>query len=127
VAREIAGEALRAVGLLPRANSPAAGLSAPEQRRLSLARALAARPALVLVEEPLRGLEPAEGDDLLALVRDLRRDGLTLLVGASDPRAALRVADRVVVLSAGEKICEGTPAQVAEDRAVAAAFLGEGA
>ena len=125
VAREIAGEALRTVGLGPRAGPPAAALSPVEQRQLALARALAARPELVLLEEPLRGLDPEGAGALVELLRDLRRAGLSFLVAASDPRAALRAADRVVVLGAGEKIGEGTPRQVAEDRAVVAAFLGE--
>ena len=127
VARELAADPLRVVGLLARAAHPVAILSPVEQRRLALARALAARPELVLVEEPLRGLEPEGCAAVSELLQDLRRTGLTLLVAASDPRAALRMAERVVVLSGGEKVCEGTPQQVAEDRTVAAATLGEGA
>jgi branched-chain amino acid transport system ATP-binding protein len=125
VAREIGAEALRTVGLLPRAAAAVLHLDPLERRRLSLARGLAARPELLLVEEPLRGLDPAGCAALLDLLRDLCRTGLTLVVATADPRAALRAADRVVVLRTGEKLCEGTPQQVADDRAVAAAYLGE--
>ena len=116
---------LGVVGLLPRSAEAAAGLAVGERKRLELARVLATRPQLVLLDEPMRGLDRAASDELTELVLELRRAGLTFVAVENDVRAVLRLSDRVVVLACGEKLAEGTPAQVVEDRAVIAAYLGE--
>lgn len=127
VARELAAAQLEAVGLHARAHAAVAALTPAEQRRLALARALAARPDLLLLEEPLRGLDAEAGAALLELLQALRRAGLGVLVAGAELGPVAGGCDRVVVLAAGEKIFEGTPRQLAGDRGVQAAILGEGA
>jgi branched-chain amino acid transport system ATP-binding protein len=90
-----------------------------------VARVLATRPQLVLLDEVMGGLNPTESDEVIALVLKLRKNGLTFVVIEHDMRAIMRISDRVVVLDAGEKLAEGTPAQVVGNREVVAAYLGE--
>ncbi len=124
-ARAEALEQLRVVGLLPRAAQAAGGLPIGERKRLEVARVLATRPTLVLLDEVMGGLNPTEIDEVIELVLALRAAGLTFVVIEHDMRAIMRISDRVVVLNSGEKLAEGTPAQVVDDRAVIAAYLGE--
>ncbi len=125
VARVMAEDQLRVVGLLPRAAHGAGGLPIGERKKLEMARVLATRPELVLLDEVMGGLNPTESDEVIALVLKLRKNGLTFVVIEHDMRAIMRISDRVVVLDAGEKLAEGTPAQVVGNREVVAAYLGE--
>jgi branched-chain amino acid transport system ATP-binding protein len=124
-ARAVALEQLRTVGLRPRAQAPAGGLSLADRRKLDLARALATRPELILLDDPLTGLEPDDSDEAIRLVGELRGAGIAALVLEHDMRAVMRMADRVVVLDGGEKLAEGKPAEVVRNREVVAAYLGK--
>jgi branched-chain amino acid transport system ATP-binding protein len=125
VARAEALEQLRVVRLDSRAAAPAGSLPIGERKKLELARVLATRPELLLLDEVMGGLNPAETGELVELVLGLRQAGLTLLVIEHDMKAIMRMSDRVVVLDSGEKLAEGAPAEVVGNREVVAAYLGE--
>jgi branched-chain amino acid transport system ATP-binding protein len=115
---------LALAGLEDKAHVPAARLSLLERRRLELARALATGPDLLLLDEFMAGLTPAETGEAMAVVRRIRDEGVTLMLVEHIVWALLDLSDRIVVLSAGEKIAEGAPGAVAVDPAVVDAYLG---
>lgn len=117
-------ELLRFVGIAHRAGDVSRNLSYGEQRRLEIARALATNPTLLCLDEPAAGFNPAEKADLLALIRKIRDTGVTVLLIEHDMRLVMGVTDRIVVLEFGKKIAEGTPAEVRDNPAVVAAYLG---
>jgi branched-chain amino acid transport system ATP-binding protein len=115
---------LRFVGIDKRAGEVSRNLSYGEQRRLEIARALATNPTLLCLDEPAAGFNPAEKESLLALIRRIRDSGVTVLLIEHDMRLVMGVTDRIVVLEFGKKIAEGTPAEVRDNPAVVAAYLG---
>ncbi len=128
-AREIrrgVDEVLALTGLSAAARVAAGALSAPQRKRLELARALATRPTLLLLDEALAGLNPREIEDALPLVRALSADrGITILLIEHNIRAVMGLSHRVLVLDFGRLIFDGTPADAAGDPDVARAYLGE--
>ncbi len=124
-AREAARRQLDRVGLAARAGDRATSLPYGEQRRLEIARALAARPRLLLLDEPAAGMNPAEMATLIALIRALAAEGQTILLIEHNMQVVMSVCERIVVLNFGRKIAEGTPAAISRDREVIAAYLGE--
>jgi branched-chain amino acid transport system ATP-binding protein len=124
-ARALALEQLTAVGLGREVNMRAGALPIGQRKRLEVARALATQPALLLLDEVMGGLNPAESNEMIQLILELKARGLTLVVIEHDMRAIMRISDRVVVLNSGEKLAEGSPSEVASDPAVITAYLGE--
>jgi branched-chain amino acid transport system ATP-binding protein len=125
VARQVALEQLRVVRMDAKAGLLAGGLPIGERKKLEVARVLATRPELVLLDEVMGGLNPAESEEIIELILDLKRLGLTQVVIEHDMKAIMRLSDRIVCLNSGEKLAEGTPHEVANHRDVVAAYLGE--
>jgi branched-chain amino acid transport system ATP-binding protein len=112
------------VGLAHRANELAGSLPYGEQRRLEIARALGTNPGVILLDEPAAGTNPAEKQELAALIKQVNLDGIGVLLIEHDMKLVMSVADRIVVLNFGSRIAEGTPEQIQRDPAVVAAYLG---
>jgi branched-chain amino acid transport system ATP-binding protein len=125
-ARRSAREILALLGLADRATQLASHLTLPDRKRLEVARALATRPKLLLLDEVMAGLRPTETDRLVATLRRLNAEtGLTILLIEHVMRAVMSLSRHIVVLHHGEKIGEGTPDQVVRDPAVLNCYLGE--
>lgn len=122
--RRRALELLDFVGLVDRADELAGSLPYGDQRRLEIARAMATQPRLLCLDEPAAGFNPAEKVELMQLIRRLRDQGYTVLVIEHDMKLVMGVTDRIVVLEFGRKIAEGTPAEIRDNPAVIAAYLG---
>ncbi len=115
---------LEFVGIGARATEKARNLPYGDQRRLEIARALATEPKLLCLDEPAAGFNPAEKVALMDLIRKIRSDGYTVLLIEHDMRLVMGVTDRIVVLEFGKKIAEGVPAEIRDNPAVIAAYLG---
>jgi branched-chain amino acid transport system ATP-binding protein len=122
---EQADEALERVGLLDRAELTPGDLSVADARRLELAKALAMRPRLLLLDEVMAGLRPGEIQPSLALIRSLRDDGVTILVVEHVMKAIMAVSDEVLVMHEGRELTRGKPDDVVKDERVIEAYLGE--
>ncbi len=125
-ARRQAEHVLDQLGLGAKRDLPAAALTLPERKQLEVARALATRPKLLLLDEVLAGLRPTECDDMLAILGEInRRDGISILLIEHVMRAVMALAQTVVVLHHGEVIARGAPAEIARDPVVLESYLGE--
>ncbi len=124
-AREIADEVLEFVGLAERRDLLAGSLNVAQKKRLELARALASRPYLLLLDEVLAGLNPAEIAEMVQVVLKIRDQGVTILIIEHVMHALMNVSDRVIVLDYGKQIAEGTPEEIANNPRVIEAYLGD--
>jgi branched-chain amino acid transport system ATP-binding protein len=121
-----AREVLELVGLADQFDAPAHNLTLMNRKRLELARALATQPFLLLLDEFLAGLNPSEVNAALELIQRLRASKITIILVEHLVEAVFGISDRVMVLNVGEKIAEGSPAQIASDERVIDAYLGHG-
>ncbi|HEX2380665.1 MAG TPA: ABC transporter ATP-binding protein [Methyloceanibacter sp.] len=124
-AREVVREAADIVGLTDRLGHLAGRLTTAGKKRLELARALSARPKLLLLDEVLAGLNPTEIERMIAVIRRIRASGIAILMIEHVMRVIMSLSDRIVVLNLGAKLAEGTPQEVARNAEVIAAYLGE--
>lgn len=124
-AREIAREVMDLTGLTSQRHKLARTLTIAGKKRLEIARALATRPKLLMLDETMAGLNQSEIRDAVELLLRLRDSGMTLIVVEHIMEAVMPISDRIIVLNAGKKIAEGTPQQIAENEEVIKAYLGE--
>jgi branched-chain amino acid transport system ATP-binding protein len=127
-ARSYAAAIIDKLSLGSKRDLPAASLTLPDRKRLEVARALATRPRLLLLDEVMAGLRPTECDQMVEVFRELNRaEGLTILLIEHVMRAVMALAQRIVVLNYGQIIARGAPAEIVRNPAVLECYLGEGA
>ena len=124
-ARRAALVVLERVGMADRHDQSARTLTLAGRKRLEVAKALATQPKLLLLDEVMAGLTPVETAGMMDLIRSVRSDGVTVLLVEHNIQATMQLSDRIVVIHHGRKICDATPAVVAADPEVIAAYLGE--
>jgi branched-chain amino acid transport system ATP-binding protein len=123
-ARQVAHEVMSQLDLLSKRGQIASSLTLPDRKRLEVARALAGRPKLLLLDEVMAGLRPTETDRIVSILRDLNRNGLTILLIEHVMRAVAALASRILVLHHGAAIAQGTPENVLREPAVIESYLG---
>ena len=123
-ARDIAMEKIMVVGLEKRVKVLAGSLPIGERKKLEVARVLATKPKLLLLDEVMGGLNPAESEEIIQLILDIKNLGITQMVIEHDMKAIMRISDRIVVLNSGEKLAEGNPQEIVSNKAVVDAYLG---
>jgi len=126
-ARRLAGEIVDFVGLGPRRDMPARSLTLSDRKRLEIARGLATRPEMLLLDEAMSGLNPTETQEVHALIAKLARGGITVVLVEHNMRLVMGVSDRILVLDYGRRLAEGSAAAVRNDPRVIEAYLGAGA
>lgn len=120
-------DVIEKVGLHAKRDTLVRNLTIVDKKRVELATALALKPKLLLLDELMAGLNPAEIDEYVEFLRRINKeDGITLIVVEHVMRAVMRLCDRIIVMHYGKKIAEGTPAEIATNKAVIEAYLGEG-
>ena len=124
-AAKIADEVLEFVGLAKRTGQLAGSLNVAQKKRLEMARALAARPYLLLLDEVLAGLNPSEIDGMVQTVLKIREQGITIIMIEHVMKAVMNVSDRILVLDYGQQIAEGSPEEIAKNEKVIEAYLGD--
>ncbi|RNC69838.1 MAG: ABC transporter ATP-binding protein [Desulfuromonadales bacterium] len=124
VARDIAMEQLKVVRMDKKADFLAGGLPIGERKKLEVARVLATKPVLLLLDEVMGGLNPAESEEIIQLILEIKKAGVTQMVIEHDMKAIMRISDRIVVLNSGEKLAEGNPQEIVTNQAVIDAYLG---
>ena len=125
VARQKARDQLAVVKMEEKEGFLAGGLPIGERKKLEVARVLATGPELLLLDEVMGGLNPAESEEIIQLILDLRKRCLTQMVIEHDMKAIMRISDRIVVLNSGEKLAEGLPREIGTNKEVITAYLGE--
>jgi len=123
-AREMAMEQVKVVKLEHRADFLAGGLPIGERKKLEVARVLATHPKLLLLDEVMGGLNPAESEEIIQLILDIRKLGITQMVIEHDMKAIMRISNRIVVLNSGEILAEGSPDEIVKNPDVVTAYLG---
>jgi branched-chain amino acid transport system ATP-binding protein len=123
-ARSAAGEVLARLDLYDKRHQAASSLTLPDRKRLEVARALATKPKLLLLDETMAGLRPTETDRMVATLRELNRAGVTILLIEHVMRAVMALASRILVLHHGATIAQGSPREVVRDPAVLSSYLG---
>lgn len=124
-AAKITDEVLDFVGLTEQADKMAPDIPLAHQKRVEVARALATRPSLLLLDEMMAGLNPAEVDEAMALVTKIRQSGISIIMIEHVMKAIMNICDRIVVLHHGAKLAEGTPSEISASKAVIEVYLGE--
>ena len=123
--QEVSESVLERVRLADKKNRMASSLTLSGRKRLELARALATEPVLLLLDETMAGLNPTEGEEMLSVIHEINRSGVTIFMIEHMMNIMMSVCEHIVVLNYGEKIAEGTPGEISKDRRVIEAYLGE--
>jgi len=124
-AREKAEEVLRFTGLFEKRHAAATALTIADKKRLEVSMALATQPRLLMLDEAMAGLTPFELKEMIALIRKVREEGITLVIVEHVMEAVMELSDRVIVITSGRKIVEGPPPEVVVNKDVIQAYLGE--
>lgn len=124
-AKMMSAEVIEFTGLDERKKQIAANLSTPERKRLELAKALATQPKLILLDEVAAGLNPRETEEVIMLIREINKRGITILVIEHVMKAIMSLSDRVIVLNHGKMIATGTPLEISKNQQVIKAYLGK--